>query len=92
MYSKRKVSTRPFETCRCLYNRLLADRNENGTGIYEQKRPLVSLKRDDRYLKAVFSQVLQDVVLRLDKAFQAFFKGIKKYPKFRRYGRYNSFS
>jgi putative transposase len=81
-----------IETCKRLYNKFLADRNEYGTGFYVQKRRLVSLKRDDKYLKAVFSQVLQDVVLRLDKAFQAFFKGIMKYPKFRRYGRYNSFS
>lgn len=36
--------------------------------------------------------MLQDVLLRLDKAYQAFFKRIMKYPKFKRYGSYNSFS
>jgi putative transposase len=81
-----------LETCRRLYNNLLADRNENRTGFYQQKRQLVSLKRGNKYLKAVFSQVLQDVALRLDKAFQAFFKGLTKYPRFRKYRRYNSFT
>jgi putative transposase len=81
-----------IETCRRLYNNFLEDRNENRTGLYEQKRQLVSLKRDNKYLKAVFSQVLQDVALRLDKTFQAFFTGLMKYPRFRKYGRYNSFT
>jgi putative transposase len=81
-----------LETCRRLYNTFLADRNENRIGFYEQKKKLVSLKRDNKYLQSVFSQVLQDVVLRLDKAFQSFFKGLMRHPKFRRFGRYNSFS
>jgi len=36
--------------------------------------------------------VLQDVLLRLDKSYQAFFKKLAKYPKFKRKERYNSFS
>ena len=35
---------------------------------------------------------MQDVVLRLDKAYQRFFAGLSRYPKFRRSGRYNSFT
>ncbi len=81
-----------LETCRRLYNSMLADRTENGTGFYDQKKMLVELKRDDKYLKSVHSQVLQDVVLRLDKAYQTFFAGLSRYPKFRRSGRYNSFT
>jgi hypothetical protein len=42
------------------------------------------LKREDKYLKSVYSQVLQDVVLRLDKAFQSYFAGLSRFPKFRR--------
>jgi putative transposase len=53
---------------------------------------LVLRKKENKYLKQVHSQVLQDVLLRLDKAYQAFFKKIMKYPKFKRYGKYNSFS
>jgi putative transposase len=36
--------------------------------------------------------VLQDFLLRLDKAYQAFFKKMAKYPKFKRKGKYYSFS
>ena len=34
----------------------------------------------------------QDVVFRLDKAFQAFFHGLMRFPKFKRRERYNSFT
>jgi len=81
-----------LETCRVLYNAMLADRIENGTGFYEQKRRLVELKRGDKHLRSIHSQVLQDVVLRLDKAYRAFSTGLGRYPRFRRRGRYNSFT
>jgi len=81
-----------LETCRRLYNAMLADRIEKRTGFYDQKKMLVELKRDNNHLKSVHSQVLQDVVLRLDKAYQRFFAGLSRYPKFRRSGRYNSFT
>jgi hypothetical protein len=38
------------------------------------------LKKNDKHLTAVHSQVLQDVVLRLDKAYHAFFVGLAKRP------------
>jgi putative transposase len=63
-----------LETCRRLYNSLLADRNEKGTGFYEQEKSLVTLKSEEKFLRAANAQVLQDVVLRLDKAFQAFLR------------------
>ena len=81
-----------LETCRRLYNSMLADRMEKGTGFYDQKKMLVELKQNDKHLKSIHSQVLQDVVLRLDKAYLAFFAGLSRYPKFRRSGRYNSFT
>src|SRR3989442_1184701 len=81
-----------LETCRRLYNAMLADRIEKRTGFYDQKKMLVELKRDNNHLKSVHSQVLQDVVLRPNKAYQAFFAGLNRYPKFRRSGRYNSFT
>jgi putative transposase len=80
------------ETCRRLYNCMLADRIENHSGFYEQKRKLAELKKNDKHLRSIHSQVLQDVVLRLDKAYQAFFAGLSRYPKFRRRDRYNSFT
>jgi len=52
-----------LETCRLLYNWMLAERRENSIGFYEQKRALVELKKREKYVRAVHSQVLQDVVL-----------------------------
>jgi putative transposase len=49
-------------------------------------------KPDNKYYKQVHSQVLQDVLLRLDKAYQAFFKKIMRYPRFKRKEKFNSFS
>ena len=95
LYPTKKQSSvmeETLETCRRLYNSLLAQRMENGIGFYEQKRKLVEVKKGDKYLKAVHSQVLQDVVVRLDKAFQSFFARLSKNPKFKRRGKYNSFS
>jgi putative transposase len=81
-----------LETCRRLYNTELLERMKNGTGFYEQKKKLVSLKANNKYLQAVHAQVLQDVCLRLDKAFQRFLVGLSRYPRFKRKGRYNSFT
>ena len=47
-------------------------------------------KANKKYLKAVHSQVLQDVNIRLDKAFTGWFKGLSKRPRFRRKERYYS--
>lgn len=87
-----RIMDETLETCRRLYNNLLADRIQNQIGFYDQKKKLVQLKVDGKFLKVVHSQVLQDVVLRLDKAFQSFFGGLSKYPRFRRRGKYNSFA
>jgi len=81
-----------IETCRQLYNALLAERKENHTNFYEQKRALTERRRLDKHLRNVHSQVLQDVVLRLDKAYQAYYARLHRRPKFKRWGRYNSFT
>jgi putative transposase len=81
-----------IETCRRLYNDLLDDRIENQTDVFEQKRRLTACRKENKYLSQVHSQVLQDVAFRLDKAFGSFFGGLSKFPKFRRKGRYNSFT
>jgi len=43
------------------------------------------------YQKEVFSQVLQDVIKRVDKSFKNFFNGFG-YPRFQGRNRYNSFT
>jgi len=81
-----------IETCRRLYNDRLDDRIRNHTSTFEQNRILTLHRREDKYLKRVHSQVLQDVIFRLGKAFGAFFGGLSKFPRFKRKGRYNSFT
>ena len=88
-----KILNDTIETCRHLYNDSLGERGcDWDVGFWEQKQLLTLRKQDDKYLKQVHSQVLQDVLLRLDKAYQAFFKKMMKYPKFKRREKYNSFS
>jgi len=81
-----------LETCRLLYNNLLDERIRIHSSYIHQKRELVNRKHDDKYLQSVYSQVLQDVALRLDKAYNTFFRGLGSFPRFKRKGRYKSFT
>ncbi|MGI0049233.1 MAG: RNA-guided endonuclease InsQ/TnpB family protein, partial [Nitrososphaera sp.] len=88
-----KILNDTIETCRHLYNDSLSERSADwDVGYWEQQNLLPLRKQDNKYLQQVHSQVLQDVLQRLDKAYQAFFKKISKYPKFKKNGKYNSFT
>ena len=91
-----------LDECRWLYNGLLEQRKlaheELGISLskYQQSMFLPLLKEERSSLNQVHSQVLQNVVDRLDKAFQAFFRRCKAgeeagFPRFRGMHRYNSF-
>lgn len=77
----------------CLYNYFLNQRIENyKTNIKisrkEQQAELIPLKKIDPILQEIHSQVLQQVTLRLDRSYQAFFRRVKNketsgFPKFR---------
>ncbi|HMB45840.1 MAG TPA: RNA-guided endonuclease TnpB family protein [Candidatus Methanoperedens sp.] len=56
---------------------------------YEQKRDLTATKTE--FQKEIHSQVLQDVIKRVDRSFQNFYKGAG-YPRFQGRNRYNSFT
>ncbi len=56
---------------------------------YSQKRELTATKTDIQ--KEVHSQVLQDVVKRIDRSFQNFYNGFG-YPRFKGRNRYNTFT
>ena len=86
---------------RWLYNQLLEQRkilwesDKQNISCFEQQKLIPELKIQRPTLKAVFSQVLQDVAKRLDKAMQGFFRRVKRgetpgYPRFRGHHRYNS--
>lgn len=56
---------------------------------YEQKRELTATKTPEQ--KEVYSQVLQDVIKRVDRSFKNFYNGFG-YPRFQGRNRYNSFT
>jgi putative transposase len=89
--------------CSILYNMCLAERRDcwelGGHSVtkYDQIMRLPELKKIDERFNQVHSQVLQDVVKRLDKTFDAFFRRVKTgekpgYPRFKPARRYNSFT
>jgi len=81
-----------IETCRRTYNSFLDDKTKNGTGFKDQRSNLSRRRKEDKYLKKVHSQVLQNISSRLQLAFQSYDKGITGYPRFKRTGKYNSFT
>ncbi len=60
-------------------------------GYMEQKKQLTQWKKTDPYLKAVYSQSSQDVIKRLHNSWEAFKKRGHGFPRFKKYGQYNSF-
>jgi putative transposase len=91
-----------LETCRHLYNTALADRKncyelEGISRSYEDQATTLTLEKKEGKWQGVFSQVLQDVLRRLDKSFKAFFRRVKAgekpgYPRFKGRGWYKSFT
>ena len=90
--------------CRSLYNNALSERrsyyekNRKGLTAFTQIISLPERKRQESYLTQVHSQVLQDVFLRLDKAYALFFVRLKEengkagYPRYKAANRYHSFT
>jgi putative transposase len=66
--------------------------------VYEQKRDLIEIKEALRpEYQGIASHVLQNVLFRLEKAFQAFFRRVQNgekpgYPRFQGRNRYDSFT
>jgi putative transposase len=90
-----------LELCRWAYNETLAIRKniyeQEGKSVsyYETKKLLPQWKEEKPELKEVHSQVLQEVVRRVDLAYQAFFRRVKDgedpgYPRFKGRDRYDS--
>jgi len=92
-----------LDTCRKLYNLALEQRiniyKQYGKSItgYDQSKQLVGLKKSFTEFKLINAQCLQGVVERLDKAYQNFFRRVKKgekpgFPRFKSKDRYDSFT
>jgi putative transposase len=98
-----REALRTLDVCRELYNASIQERRDaykmSGVSVnyHSQAIQLPEIKQDRPDLKDVFSQVLQDVLRRSDKAFDAFFRRIKAgqtpgYPRFKGKDRFNSFT
>jgi putative transposase len=104
LYPTRKQETllnRQMEECRWLYNHFLEHRRDSwdwygvGLSLYDQIGTLPFLKKIRPTLSTVYSQTLQNVAVRVDLAFQAFFRRVKHgenpgYPRFKGPGQYSS--
>jgi len=90
-----------LETCRWIYNTALAQRKEawerekRAITRAEQQVWLKEAKKTDERLREIHSQVAQEVLFRIERAFSAFFRRVKNgetpgYPRFKGRGRYKS--
>jgi putative transposase len=100
---QRTLLNNTLELCRWVYNETLATRKnaweqeQKSLTRYDTIKMLPDWKVERPELSQVYSQVLQDVCTRVDLAFKAFFRRVKSgeksgYPRFRGYGRYDSFT
>jgi putative transposase len=105
MYPNRQQNARlelTLDTCRHLYNQALADRKnayeiDGISRTYEDQAAMLVSEKKDGNFNGAFSQVLQDVLRRLDRSFKAFFRRVKTgdkpgYPRFKGEGWYKSFT
>jgi putative transposase len=98
---QQRLLDQQLEECRWQYNRLLAERRDareprqESLRYSDQATGLPALTAERPSLSGVQSQVLQNVAVRIDLAFQAFFRRVKEgepepgYPRFRGKGRYD---
>src|SRR5262249_43049746 len=98
-----RMLERTLMLCRHAYNAAVGESREAwrmcGISVtyYQQKAELPGIKEAMPEYRDVHSQVLQDVVLRVDHAFQAFFRRVQAdetpgYPRFHGRDRFNSFT
>jgi len=106
LYPNKEMTSKLYWTldrCRELYNAGLSERRDSykytGKGVtcYEQINDLPEIKEMRQEYKDIASHVLQDVLKRLDKAMQHFFRRVKQgekagYPRFQSMDRYDSFT
>ena len=104
LYAKRRqreTLAAQLDLCRELYNAALQERiasyktMRKGVTWLEQQAQLPSIKEVRPEFKSVHAHTLQAVLLRLNRSFQNFFRGVKKnespgFPRFKGRNRFNS--
>jgi len=90
-----------LEECRWLYNKILDvrkttyEQDGHTFGLYDTQNMIPFIRVERPTLKLVHSMVLQNVNVRVDLAFQAFFRRVKAgeaaagYPRFKSRDRYD---
>src|SRR5580704_12065464 len=87
-----------LEVCRELYNDALLERRgawklcRKSITFAMQSAQLPACKQADAAMCGVYSQVLQDVLHRVDKTYQAFFRRGTGFPRFKGKGWFDSFT
>jgi putative transposase len=93
-----------LDLCHELYNAALQERRDayriagKSINYHEQSEQLPDIKKSRTDIASVHSQVIQNVLKRIDRSFQNFFDRIKKgakepgYPRFKSKDRYDSFT
>jgi putative transposase len=101
---QQRVLNQQLDTCRCLYNQLLNERKtsyettKTSPSCYDQQLELTNQRNScpESGLSSVHSQVLQNVAVRVNLAYQAFYRRVKAgeqnvgYPRFKGQNRYDS--
>jgi len=98
---QQRILEQQLETCRWVYNETLATRKraweerQESLRLYDTIKILPAWKADRPDLNRVHSQVLQNIHVRVDLAFKAFFRRVKAgedpgFPRFKPFGRYDS--
>jgi putative transposase len=101
--SQERILLWTLTRCRELYNAALQERRDAyrmakvSIRCYDQINQLPEVKRERSEYADIHSQVLQDVLRRVDKAMQGFFRRLKAgqkpgYPRFQGRHRYDSFT
>ena len=101
LYPSKKQEARllsTLEVCRHLWNDALSHRRQRwqverrSTSYNYQQWILTNERHVSTELLEVYSQVAQDVLHRLDRAFKAFFKHQSRYPRFKKFSQSGSFT
>ena len=89
----RVVWNKALELRESYYKEHKNDKAKKGLNYYDTARFLRELKQKEEYnwLKEANSRSLQQALMDLDKAFKVFFKGISKYPNYKRKSNRQSF-
>ena len=100
-----KILTAHIEECRLLYNQLVCARvqawqqKHKSLSCYDQIKTIPLMKKQRPEFTQVYSQVLQQVAVRVDLAFKAFFRRVKAraktgekagFPRYKGQNRYDS--